>query len=100
MPVEKHADGAVADAGQAAVEQFLHDGGELIVIEALAQRMVETDVQPPIDALDVFEADGEEFPPQAEVFRVAGVQPGRLGQHGRSHVRVRRRAGLIGPGAH
>ena len=34
-----------------------------IVIEALAQRVVEMDVQPPVDAVDVFEADGQELPP-------------------------------------
>ena len=85
---EKHADGAVADAGQPAVEQFLDDGRKLIVIETLAQRVIELDAQPPIDPLNVFEADGEEFPPQAEVFRVAGVQLGGFGQHGRGDVGV------------
>ena len=71
---EKDADRAVALAGDAAVCKVLDHAGQPIVIKALAQRVVERDAQPLINAVDVGQAGGQELAPQSQVLRLAAVQ--------------------------
>ncbi len=59
------------------------------MIKTLAQRVIERDVQPLVDALDVGQAGGQELAPQAQILGIACVQLGRFGQHGAADVRMR-----------
>ncbi len=72
-------------------EQFLDQRGQPVLVKALAQRVVERHVEPPVHPLDFVLAERQELGPQPAVLRVAGVQFGGLGQHGRLYVvRTRR----------
>ncbi len=48
--------------------------------------MVERHAEPAVDPLDFVLAEREELLPEPAVFRVPGVQLGRLGQHGRANL--------------
>ena len=68
------------------LQQIVDDAGQPVVIKAFAQRVVERHAQPAIDPLDVVQAGRQNSLPQPQVLRIAGVQLGRLGQHGRADV--------------
>ena len=64
--------------------------------------MIELDVQPAVDPLDLVEAMRHELLPEAAALGIAFVQPGGLGQHVRTDLRMlggkacQRRIGLEG----
>ena len=72
-PLEKHADRTVAFACHPLGHQARHDGLQPVMIKALAQRLVEGNSQPGIEALDGGHAVGHELPPQGQVLGIPRV---------------------------
>ena len=61
---------ALADRGEAGLGQLAIDALKLVVVELLAEEVVEPEVEPVVDRLKRGQADGGEFLPQGDVFRL------------------------------
>ncbi len=79
--VGEDADGGTALAGEAPGEQLIDHLAKHRLVEALAKRVVEGDMQAGVDAVDLGLTDRHERLPEASVFRIPLVELGRFQQH-------------------
>ena len=99
LAVEKDPDRPAALAGQPGGQQVVDHPGEQGLEEALAELVVEGDVEPPVEPLDLGQADRHELLPEAAVLGIARMEPGGLGQHLAARLGVgRRQGGRLGIG--
>ena len=71
--VEKDGHRAFARLGDAALRQFIDDVFEARIVITFAERVIELDAEPRIDALELRFGKRDHFPPDAGVFLVAGL---------------------------
>ena len=102
LAIQEDADRAAAFPGPHGRigHQLHHHARQHRLKKALTQGMVERDVQPRKDAVDLGPAEGHELLPEGPILRVALVQFRRFGEHLPAGVRIprreRRRLGIAG----